>query len=102
MPSIPLEIKCRIAESLLSCGELYQLRDRVTSEADREILSRAIQTAGSVVKDLLSEYGLTPLDGAKIYTEIMASPENGDREIYHKMTNDQKSEILIINSKKFI
>ena len=101
MPSTTLW-KARIAESLLSCGELFDLRNRVTTEVDKEILTRAIQSNGAVVKELLAMHGLPPESGAKIYTDIMNIGENGDREIYHKMTDDQKSEILIINSKKYI
>jgi len=72
------------------------------TESDKEILIRAIQSNGGVVKELLAMYGLPPESGAKIYTEIMNTADNGDREVYHKMSDEQKTKILIINSKLFI
>lgn len=102
MKSITQIHKNRIAECLLSCGELFELKSRTDSETDREMLSRAIQTSGGVVKLILKEYNLAPEAGAKIYNEIMSTAENSNREVYKRMSDIQKSEILVINSKEFI
>lgn len=99
---VPHVVKCRIAESLLSCGELFNLKQDLTCEVDKEVVLRAIHSNGAIVKELLATYGLAPEQGAKIYTEIMNTESNGSREIYHKMTDKQKSEILVINSKQYI
>jgi len=95
-------VKGKIAEALLSNGELWELKSKMTSEHDQEIMVRAVQVMGSLVKEILAAHGLEPGDGARIYAEIMTTPDQMSREIYHKMNDHLKSEILIVNSKDYI
>jgi len=81
---------------------LFNIKQNSKSNTEQEILLRAIHSNGAIVKELLAMYGHPPEAGAKIYTEIMNIPENEGREVYHKMDDDQKTEILVINGKKFI
>jgi hypothetical protein len=94
--------KLNIAEALFSSGELWELRSRTTDEKERDTLTRAVQNIGNLVGKRLALEGLSPKDGVDIYTEIMTTLENEDREVYQKMDGDLQTELLIVNSKKYV